>query len=783
MQRSIATPLDGKEPTMPSVSLCVIARNAEATLATCLRSVAGLVDEIIVVDTGSTDRTKEVAASLGAGVFDFPWQDSFAAARNESLRHATGDWILWLDADEFFDEPNRAKVRALLTGLKDDNAAYVMTQRSLTPAGSAVRVQQVRLFRRTAGAVRWEYRVHEQILRSLRRAGHAIRGTDIVIHHTGYQDPAAGPGKLQRNLRLLLLDQAERPDDPFTLFNLGLAYSELGRPAEALTFLLRCLQRSHPGDSILPKLYTALVLAHERLGQAAQALAACRQGRVRCPDDPQLALLEGQLCRARGDLAGAEACWRQLLPAPAPKAAPAKGRGAKKAPHPQPLSPEYRGEGSKAAELLSPEYRGEGSKARQPLSPGGRGEQTLPPLAPLGRGAGGEGSAICALGPVGLFADGDENVPQQAQHQLALLYRDQGRAGDAEKLWRDLLAGQADFLPALAGLGELYLEEQRWEHTEEMAGRLAQCPGGAGEALVLRGRAALALGEFAAARTLLEQALAQAPAAVSPRLYLSHVLLQEGRDPAAAEQALRALLALDPSQAGAWRNLAVLLRSQGRLAEAVGVCQAAGARCPADPELLLLHGLLLHEVGELAAAEACFVRLLELEAACQGNGDAGRARRTTARHNLALVCRRQGRLTEAERHWRAALAESPELEAAWLGLGETCLMQGRSAEVEAVLGRLEGKSPGTGSAGLLRARLLWQQRDHAGARRLLEGLIGQAPEAVEPRRLLSYVLLEEDRDRPAAETALRDLLARQPDDAEARHNLEALRHRQAPAAA
>jgi len=81
-------------PRACRVSLTMIVKNEEATLPDCLRSVADLVDEIVVVDTGSSDRTKEIAASFGAKVIDFPWVDSFAAARNESLRHATGDWAL-----------------------------------------------------------------------------------------------------------------------------------------------------------------------------------------------------------------------------------------------------------------------------------------------------------------------------------------------------------------------------------------------------------------------------------------------------------------------------------------------------------------------------------------------------------------------------------------------------------------------------------------------------------------------------------------------------------------
>ena len=89
--------------------------------------------------------------------------DSFAAARNESLRHATGQWVLWLDADEYFDDANRDKLRALLADLPDDNSAYVMKQRSAARNGSATLVDQVRLFRNHP-AIRWDYRVHEQIL-------------------------------------------------------------------------------------------------------------------------------------------------------------------------------------------------------------------------------------------------------------------------------------------------------------------------------------------------------------------------------------------------------------------------------------------------------------------------------------------------------------------------------------------------------------------------------------------------------------------------------------------
>src|SRR6516164_7707722 len=123
------------QPAM-RVSLCMIVKNEEANLADCLQSVADLVDEMVVVDTGSTDRTREIAPGFGARVHDFPWVDSFAAARNETLRHATGEWTLRMDADDRVDEESRGRLRRLFAGLRDEVAGYVVKYVSL-PAGGA----------------------------------------------------------------------------------------------------------------------------------------------------------------------------------------------------------------------------------------------------------------------------------------------------------------------------------------------------------------------------------------------------------------------------------------------------------------------------------------------------------------------------------------------------------------------------------------------------------------------------------------------------------------------
>jgi GT2 family glycosyltransferase/tetratricopeptide (TPR) repeat protein len=475
----------GTQPaSRPRVSLCMIVRNEEANLPACLASAEGLCDEIIVVDTGSTDRTREVAAALGARVYEFAWVDSFAAARNESLRHATGDWVFWLDADDRLPPESRDRLRGLFAALGAEHACYAMKCVCLPDpvSGATTVVDHVRLFRNDP-AVRWRYRVHEQILPAVRQAGGEVRWADVAIHHVGYQDPALRRGKLERDLRLLRLEDAEHPDDPFTLFNLGSVFLELGRPAEALPVLSRSLERSAPEDSIVRKLHTLLVQCHRQLGDHDRALAACRAGRRHYPDDAELLFHEGLVRRARGDGAGAEACLLRLL------------------------------EGHDGPHFASVDAGLRGYKAR---------------------------------------------------HNLAVLYQEAGRTAEAEAQWRAALAGQPDLLPGWLGLAELFLGQGRWDELEHVAGRLEDGLHAATEAAVLRARGALARQEFGAARTTLEAAIAAAPAAVWPRVLLSHVLLQEGRDWPAAERALRDVLALEPGHAEARCNLAVLAQQQAR---------------------------------------------------------------------------------------------------------------------------------------------------------------------------------------------------------------------------
>jgi hypothetical protein len=293
----------------------MIVRDEEANLAACLATVVDLVQEIVVVDTGSTDATRAVARHWGARVHDFPWCDDFAAARNESVCHASCQWIFWLDADDRIDETNRSRLRRLFAGLADENAAYLMRYVALDDGGPGrtSAVDHARLFRNHP-LVRWQYRVHEQILPAVARTGGAIRQSDVVLYHLGYRDAGVVRRKLERNGRLLELDAVDHPDDPVVLFNLGRTRLRLDGVADAVPPLVRSVRDLPAGlVHIRRTAYALLVEAHCRLRQNREALTVCLEGRERYPDDPELLLAEGLVRRDLGDLGGAETCLRRLL--------------------------------------------------------------------------------------------------------------------------------------------------------------------------------------------------------------------------------------------------------------------------------------------------------------------------------------------------------------------------------------------------------------------------------------------------------------------------------------
>jgi glycosyltransferase involved in cell wall biosynthesis len=281
----------------------MIVRDSARTLGACLESIRPWVDEMIVVDTGSKDTTPEIAKKYGAKIFHFPWCDDFSAARNESLSHATGEWLLWMDSDDTIDAENGRKLRELVDGPhRPETIAYVAQvhcpHEKDGPDYTAV--DHVKLFRNLP-ELRFEGRIHEQILPAVNRLGGTVAWTDIFVVHSGSDHSVEGQAKkLERDLRLLTLEERERPNHPFTLFNLGMTHLEMKRFDEAARYLERTIAVAGPQESHVPKAYSLLVQTLSEMGQMDDARKRCDEGLERYPDDPELIFRAGVLAQHSG---------------------------------------------------------------------------------------------------------------------------------------------------------------------------------------------------------------------------------------------------------------------------------------------------------------------------------------------------------------------------------------------------------------------------------------------------------------------------------------------------
>jgi glycosyltransferase involved in cell wall biosynthesis len=236
--------------TEPLITLSMIVKNEEKMIRGCLESAERLVDEIVIVDTGSTDRTVEIAKEFGAKVYFFDWINDFAAARNESLKYSKGKWVLYLDADERISQFEVDKFRKSLRELPDNTGGLICTIESphanLTGDKSDVhRGSYPRIFRNLGvNKVKFQGRVHEQISPSLKENNLVLMQSDIIIYHLGYdQSRKIMESKIERNYRMLLQHVREEPTNGYAWYQLGqtLGHMNLKKEAEeTIKFALKC---------------------------------------------------------------------------------------------------------------------------------------------------------------------------------------------------------------------------------------------------------------------------------------------------------------------------------------------------------------------------------------------------------------------------------------------------------------------------------------------------------------------------------------------------------------
>ena len=304
----------------------MIVKDEEAFLEEALQSVRDLCDECVVVDTGSGDRTVEIARDLGAQVSHFAWEDDFSAARNASLRRCRGEWILVLDADERLRL--RGADRRVLDDLLTPGSHFPFEGLALPVVNTTLAGAPISSFFSTRifpndPRVGYEGRIHNrlQALDGRDRQLHVRRWGTPEIIHLGYDGELyRRRRKAERSLPLIESTVRERPQDWQYHFYLGREYLLVGRPACAIEALERTVagvaeQLRADGDrSLLEAASSFLLQAYAQTeGTAERAVAAARTAIARCPDHPDLELGLAQALARVGDHDAAIAAAEQAL--------------------------------------------------------------------------------------------------------------------------------------------------------------------------------------------------------------------------------------------------------------------------------------------------------------------------------------------------------------------------------------------------------------------------------------------------------------------------------------
>jgi glycosyltransferase involved in cell wall biosynthesis/Tfp pilus assembly protein PilF len=298
------------------ISLCMIVKNEERFLAECLESLKDVVDEINIVDTGSTDRTVEIARSYGAKIEFREWRNDFSWARNESLAMATKRWIIVLDADEELERESIPLLRSIRTVPADVAAVYIDIVNLIDDqtGASTMSHRLLRLFPNTP-RLRYTQRIHESL--SLDETGKGLNGviSPIRILHKGYTaEMLKARGKDTRNRPLVAAEYEENSDDLFAMFNFGNAAICAGNTDVGIACLERMLELADAPKIYFPLAYVMLAQAYaEALADNDRGLDAIERGLAIFSLDAGLIFTKGQILAKQGKTAEARELYHQAL--------------------------------------------------------------------------------------------------------------------------------------------------------------------------------------------------------------------------------------------------------------------------------------------------------------------------------------------------------------------------------------------------------------------------------------------------------------------------------------
>ncbi|WP_193787683.1 glycosyltransferase [Fortiea contorta] len=301
------------------LSLCMIVKNEAATLPQCLTSVKNVVDEMVVLDTGSSDRTPEIATLYGAKVHHFPWCDDFSAARNAALKHVTGDWILVLDADETLAADIVPQMKSTI---QSEEYLLINLVRYEVGAEQSPYSLVSRLFRNHPSiqfSRPYHALVDDSVSGILTQEPHWQIGylQGVAILHKGYQKAAIAQGnKYARAQAAMEGFLNTHPDDPYVCSKLGALYVETGKIDQGMELLTKGIAECGENYEILYELHYHLGIAYSRLQNPRQAIYHY-QAAIKLPIYPILKLGAynnlGNLFKAAGDLNGAKIAYETAL--------------------------------------------------------------------------------------------------------------------------------------------------------------------------------------------------------------------------------------------------------------------------------------------------------------------------------------------------------------------------------------------------------------------------------------------------------------------------------------
>jgi tetratricopeptide (TPR) repeat protein len=274
----------------------MIVRNEEGVLTESIESIRSIADEMLVLDTGSTDKTATAAWQLGVTLAKMPWRHNFSAARNRCLDLVTGDWVLWLDAGERLTAESAMALRTFVDQEADTGKVYLLTVEACSPDGGlgGEEIAQLRLAPTQAG-LRFSGRVRETLRPAIEAHGMEVEAAPVrILRHPRQHDQAWKTLKADRNLTLAALEIAEHPAPvPRLLLTEGDAYCSLGMFDRARHAFFAALNAAPGASEILEAYYGLLTcyacdpfLAHHQLSVCVEALNVC-------PVDMQLLLTLG----------------------------------------------------------------------------------------------------------------------------------------------------------------------------------------------------------------------------------------------------------------------------------------------------------------------------------------------------------------------------------------------------------------------------------------------------------------------------------------------------------